>query len=120
MNEILTSALLVAAGFGVLLLSVQLWSVLRHCAERPPEPALFPRVSILKPLCGIDDGLLEKLKRFAGLDYPGEFELLLGVRNRRDPAYPLARQAERWAPGRIRVVLQRGEAGLNPKVNQLV
>ena len=46
--------------------------------------------------------------------------MLLGLRNENDPAYPLAWMAARRWPHRFRIVLQQGEAGLNPKVNQLV
>ena len=56
---------------------------------------------------------------FADLPYP-DYEVLLGVRSRHDPAYPLAWMAARRWPQRFRVVVQEGEAGLNPKVNQLV
>jgi ceramide glucosyltransferase len=73
----------------------------------------------LKPLCGIDDDLERNLACFATLDYP-QYELLLGVRSTRDAAYPLAQAAARRWPQRVRVVVQRGEPGLNPKVNQLV
>src|SRR5262249_30940560 len=55
----------------------------------------------------------------ATLDYPC-YEVVLGVRTASDAAYPLAcAAAARW-PGRVRVVVQRGEPGMNPKVNQLV
>jgi ceramide glucosyltransferase len=76
-------------------------------------------VSVLKPLCGLDDDLDRNLASFAAQAYPC-FEVLLGVRTREDPAYPHAlAAAARW-PGRFRVVVQRGEPGMNPKVNQLV
>src|SRR5205823_5228095 len=67
---------------------------------------------------GLDDELAVNLERFATLRYPN-YELLLGVRDARDPAWPLAAAAARRFPARVRVVLQRGEPGLNPKVNQL-
>ena len=44
----------------------------------------------------------------------------VGVRDTRDPAWPLARACARRWPDRFRVVLQRGAPGLNPKVNQLI
>ena len=76
-------------------------------------------ISVLKPLCGVDDDLASNLASFAELDYP-EYEVLLGVKDAEDPAYPVAREAARKWPQRMRVVLQRGEPGLNPKVNQLI
>lgn len=74
---------------------------------------------MLKPLCGLDDGLLENLASFARQEHPA-YEVLLGVRTLDDDAVPVAREAMRRWPGRFRLVLQRGEPGMNPKVNQLV
>lgn len=110
--------LLAAAALGVVVIAVQHLALWRHLAGAPPAPRATPRASILKPLCGADDGLEENLASFAKLDYP-EYEVLLGLRSRGDAAWPIALAAARRWPGRFRVVLQRGEPGLNPKVNQL-
>jgi ceramide glucosyltransferase len=117
---IFVSVLLFAgAAIGLGLYAVQLGSVRRHLREPCRKPVALPAISILKPLCGIDDELELNLERFATLDYPS-YELVLGVRDVRDAAYPIARAAvERW-PGRVRLVVQRGEPGMNPKVNQLI
>ncbi len=111
--------LFAVAGLGVVLSLVQ-FLVLRHHL-RPREAGSFPRppISVLKPLCGVDDDLEANLTSFADLPYPA-YEVLLGVRDRSDAAWPLAHAASRRWPGRFRLVLQRGEPGLNPKVNQLV
>jgi ceramide glucosyltransferase len=67
----------------------------------------------------VDDDLETNLERFATLDYPA-YELLLGVKDTQDAAYPVAQAAvARW-PHRVRLVVQQGEPGLNPKVNQLI
>jgi ceramide glucosyltransferase len=76
-------------------------------------------VSILKPLCGLDDGLRENLLAFTALSYP-EYELLLGVASSADSAFAVAAELAALHPGQVRVVLQRGARGLNPKVNQLI
>jgi len=90
---------------------------LRRPASRPTRPG--PAISILKPLSGLDDGLLENLESFAALDYP-EYEVLLGMKSADDGAMAAAqRMVERW-PERFRIVLQQGAPGLNPKVNQLI
>ncbi len=107
------------AGLGVLAALVQLVVLRLH--RRAPKGSSFPlpAISILKPLCGVDDDLERNLASFADLDYPA-YEVVLGVRDRTDPAWREAEAASRRWPGRFRVVLQRGERGLNPKVNQLV
>jgi ceramide glucosyltransferase len=115
----LSAALFAAAAVGFVVLLAQCASLCRHVRQAPEAPSAAPPISILKPLCGIDDALEENLARFAALDYP-EYEVVLGVRSASDPAWPVARAAARRWPGRFRAVLQRGEPGMNPKVNQLV
>jgi ceramide glucosyltransferase len=116
--EILAFLLLSVASVGLAAIAAQHAVLWTHVRQAPPVPRRTPPVSILKPLCGVDDGLEANLGSFAALDYP-EYEVVLGVRDVRDPAYAVALAAEvRW-PGRFRVALQRGEPGLNPKVNQL-
>lgn len=112
-------ALFSIAALGLALVAVQCVVLRRHVRRHVDAPHRTPAVSILKPLCGLDDGLAENLASFAGLAYP-DYEVVLGVRSSRDAAWGVAREAARRWPGRFRVVVQRGEPGLNPKVNQLV
>jgi ceramide glucosyltransferase len=119
MLHALSVGCLVLAGLGFLLLVIQLCSMSRHVVESPPAPARCEPISVLKPLCGVDDDLAKNLEAFARLDYPA-YEVLLGVRDVRDAAYPIALACARRHVGRVRVVLQEGAVGLNPKVNQLV
>jgi ceramide glucosyltransferase len=111
--------LLVAAGGGLLLSLVHVLVLRRHVRGALPAPARRPPISILKPLCGLDDRLLQNLSTFAELPYP-TYEVLLGVRDTDDAAYPTALAVARRWPRRFRVIVQRGEPGLNPKVNQLM
>jgi ceramide glucosyltransferase len=67
----------------------------------------------------VDDDLAENLASFAALDH-ATYEVVLGVRSPRDPAFAVARAAVRRWPERFRLVVQRHEPGRNPKVNQLV
>jgi ceramide glucosyltransferase len=110
--------LFAGCGFGLFLYTLQLVAVVIHKRAPSPRPRLRRGISILKPLCGLDDGLAANLECFCALDY-APYELLLGVRDRLDAAYPLALAFARRFPRRVRVVLQRGTPGLNPKVNQL-
>jgi len=119
MAHALALALLAAALLGTGLLVAQLVSLWRHLGAPAPVPRTRPGISILKPLCGLDDALAENLESFAALDWP-EYEVLLGVRGPGDPACALAREFLARHPGRFRLVLQRGAPGANPKVNQLV
>lgn len=111
---------LIAAGLlGTGMLVLQLAALRRHLAAPAPAPRGRPGISVLKPLCGLDDDLEGNLETFAALEWP-EYEVLLGVRSTEDPALPVARSAVARHPGLFRLVVQRGEPGLNPKVNQLV
>ncbi len=121
----LSFTLLALAVAGTFALVVQLFCVLRHRgnssrAAQPPEPLREPvGISLLKPLCGVDDDLEANLEAFAKLSYP-KYEVVLGVKDTKDPAYAVAKAAvARW-PRLMRLELQHGEPGLNPKVNQLI
>jgi ceramide glucosyltransferase len=107
------------AGLGLLLVGAQCVALLSHLRQASPLPTRYPGISVLKPLCGVDDDLLANLEVFTRLRYPN-YEVLLGIRDTSDPAYPVARWAEQQWPSVMRVVIQRGEPGLNPKVNQLI
>jgi ceramide glucosyltransferase len=110
---------LIAAGLlGTAMLLLQLAALRRHLAAPAPAPRGRPGISVLKPLCGLDDDLEGNLETFAALEWP-DYEVLLGVRSAEDPALPVARSAVARHPARFRLVFQRGEPGLNPKVNQL-
>ncbi|HVE87751.1 MAG TPA: glycosyltransferase [Myxococcales bacterium] len=121
---VVSGVLVVVSWVGLLAVAVQLaisWRAFRARPEpEPEEPGRPPSlgISILKPLCGADDDLAENLRQFATLGYP-DYELILGVRSAQDEAYPPAVEAARRWPSRVKLVLQRGEPGLNPKVNQL-
>ncbi|RKH12854.1 glycosyl transferase [Corallococcus praedator] len=116
---IASSLLLAASVVGLLALVLQALFVRRHRREPPAVTSRAPGLSILKPLCGVDDDLAANLEQFARLDYP-HYEVLLGVKDVRDPAWAVAKAAQAKWPHVMKVVLQEGEPGLNPKVNQLV
>lgn len=116
---IVSVTLFAAALLGLVFLTAQCLALVLHLRRRSPVPGMTPSISVLKPLCGLDDGLADNLASFANLAYP-EYEVLLGLRHADDPALGVAREAARRWPGRFRIVFQRGEPGHNPKVNQLI
>lgn len=122
MHSTLYALSLLCLAMGVLGIAASTFqALLTWWFERTPPKldSSLPGISILKPLAGVDDDLEVNLEHFATLDYPN-YELLLGVKSEQDPAYPLAVAATKRWPERVRLFLQRGEPGLNPKVNQLV
>jgi ceramide glucosyltransferase len=117
--HLLSTALLIASAIGVAIVVLQVLVLARHLARPAPVPRARPPISILKPLCGLDDELADNLAVFAALPYP-DYEVLLGIASAADPAYAVAAETARRWPGRFRVVIQRAAPGLNPKVNQLL
>ncbi|MEP6537786.1 MAG: bacteriohopanetetrol glucosamine biosynthesis glycosyltransferase HpnI [Bryobacteraceae bacterium] len=61
----------------------------RYLSARPSALKRMMPITILKPLAGADEGLAENLRSFFTLDYP-DFEILLAVRHREDPAVAIA------------------------------
>jgi ceramide glucosyltransferase len=96
------------------------WAMIRRPAQ--PRPCLAPRVSILKPIAGVDDDLRANLESFARLDYPS-YEIVFGIASRTDPAVPVVQAflADHPALG-ARLVWTSPPRGpvLNPKVAQLI
>lgn len=87
-----------------------------------PAPAERPFVSILKPVAGVDDGLLENLSSFVDLDYPA-YELLIGIASPEDPAVSVVQAFIAAHPGLAAKLVWTSPTGgevVNPKVAQLI
>jgi ceramide glucosyltransferase len=85
-----------------------------------PTPSATPRVSILRPLAGIDDELADNLASLADLDYP-DYEILIGVASRDDAAFMVARRfVAQVGPAKARLFLTDPDQATNPKVAQLL
>ncbi len=98
----------------VALLTLLSW---RQARER--MPAVPSAVSILKPLCGDEAELYERLRSFFQQDHP-RVQLVFGTRDADDPALAVVERLRREFPeADVAVVIDSRTVGCNPKVSNL-
>ena len=102
----------------------QIWSALlvrRFMRVRAASLPLWPAVSVLKPLCGAEPGLLDNLRSFCRQDYP-LFQVVFGVHTADDPAVAVVKMLQTEFPALdIRLMVGRGRPqDGNPKVVNLM
>jgi len=83
------------------------------------SPAVYPPVSILKPVRGLDDELEENLESFYRLDYP-VYEMIFALDDWNDPAGEIVRKVADKYPHFRTVILATGHSSTqNPKIHKL-
>ena len=112
------------AGFALALASLAYMLFAMRCVARfqtawqRPDGDL-PSVTLFKPLCGMDPGLLENLRTFCTQDYP-LYQIILGVVSPDDPAITTVRQVMKEFPHLdISLVINNKVIGANLKVSNL-
>jgi ceramide glucosyltransferase len=124
--------------FGTIVFGLQIWSVRSALKNRTKDTGhiingkrnqtsnvvhpgrYYPPISILKPLRGLGSNLFENLESFCIQDYP-QYEIIFSLQDHNDPACKVALEIKEKYPDRdITVLVKRCEAGLNPKVNNLL
>lgn len=113
---IIATAALVVYTLGAIALVI----LRRRRRTSAPPLGRRPRISILKPLKGLDDGLRENLASFFAIDYP-DFEIIFGASEESDPAIGVARSLAGRNP-HVPVTFSIGSSavGTNPKVRNLI
>jgi ceramide glucosyltransferase len=102
--------MLIAAILAVLLAGSLIYCVLvmvatwRYLATKLPVAGVAPSISVLKPLCGCDEGLEENLRSFLAQNYP-DFEVLLAVHRESDPAVAVTKKVMEEFSGKLSVRL---------------
>ena len=106
-----------AAGYAlVTVVAVLAWRTQR----RPSKARSMPPVTVLKPLCGAEPGLLEHLRSFCRQDYP-EFQIVFGVRDAGDPACAVVKRLAAEFPSvPIELVINPLLHGTNLKISNLI
>ncbi len=86
----------------------------------PAKLPAHPPVSILRPLCGLENAIEETLRSGFSVDYP-EFEIIFCVALENDPVIPLARRIMAENPHvPARILIGDDRISINPKLNNLV
>jgi ceramide glucosyltransferase len=99
----------------------------RRCRPRPAAPskhaavlAAVPPVSIVRPVCGLDNFLEETLRTSFELDYP-RYELIFCVASTRDPAIVVVQKLIAAHPqSHARLLVGDDRVSQNPKLNNCV
>lgn len=88
---------------------------------RGPGWPAAPEVTVLKPLCGLEDGLEEAIDSFLSQELTSPVRFVFGVARPGDPALALARRIAARHPGCVTdFVVDSQVHGPNPKVSNLV
>jgi ceramide glucosyltransferase len=88
-------------------------------AARLRPPALAPAVSLVRPVCGIENHVEETLASGFTLDYP-RYEIVFCVASAQDPVVPTVRRLMAAHPGvPARLLVGNEKISDNPKLNNL-
>jgi ceramide glucosyltransferase len=112
------------AGFVIATVGLHLASTLlvvqRLRRPPPPLPGALPRISLLRPLCGLDPFDAETLRTSFSLDYP-DYELIFCVASPDDPIVALVQRLIAEHPERgARLLVGDDPVSRNPKLNNLI
>ncbi|HZT20253.1 MAG TPA: bacteriohopanetetrol glucosamine biosynthesis glycosyltransferase HpnI [Dongiaceae bacterium] len=114
-------AFLILAGAGSLYALAAVLLLRRFFSRPAPSGAGFPGVTILKPLHGAEPELYENLASFCRQDYLGPVQIILGLRDSRDPAREVVRRLMADLPGAdLELVIDPSLHGANGKMSNLV
>jgi ceramide glucosyltransferase len=89
-------------------------------SARTPPPAQHPPVTVVRPVCGLDNFVEETLRSSFELDYP-DYEIIFCVASERDPVVPIVRRLIAAHPRRrARLLVGDERVSTNPKLNNCV
>lgn len=117
---ILALILLLLAAVGMVFQVAAARLVGQFATLRAPLPTAMPPVTILKPLCGAEPGLLDNLRSFWRQPWP-RLRMVCGVGDGADPAIGTVRKLQAEFPdGDIRLVVGGPASAANAKVANLM
>ena len=122
----MTAPILAALTFCIAVSAVQITSIaiaiVRLHRGAPKKPAFdrCPSVSLVRPLCGVDNFAAETLRSTFELDYP-RHEILFCVARANDPVLPLVKSLIAAYPKvAVRLLIGDDRVSTNPKLNNVV
>ncbi|KAJ2739578.1 Ceramide glucosyltransferase, partial [Coemansia sp. BCRC 34490] len=121
-----------AAYFVLVLASIQwLLIIISHCVlqrryvkprpfvSRPSEH--YPRVTIIRPMKGVDMDMCQTLESSFQQTYPSDIEILFAVEDPEDPAIDIANKLIKKYPKiQAHVLIGQDNVGTNPKINNMI
>lgn len=91
-----------------------------HRESKHIEKDQLPGISIIKPLMGVDENLLENLETFFVMDYP-IYEILFCVQDCTDPVINIVKHLMEKYPNIDAKLFSGGKnVGINPKINNMI
>lgn len=79
---------------------------LKRGLNRPPprcgRPEVYPSVTVIRPIRGLDVGAEQNVRSLLALDYPADFEVLFILDGEDDPAYASVKEWVQTMPTRAR------------------
>ena len=116
----IATTILVAASMAYCLL-VLFAAISFRLYTRQRLPEFTPAVTILKPVKGLDPGMIEAFRSHCNQNYAGNYELIFGAGTEDDPAVAAVHQLIAEFPGpAIKLVLCPERLGTNGKVSNLI
>ena len=118
------SLILIVAIFCVLFAAVQITSIaiaiVRLRRKAPPRLSDYPPVSLVRPLCGIDNYAADTLRSTFELDYP-RYEILFCITDAADLVLPLVKGLIAAYPMvDARLLIGDDRVSANPKLNNVI
>jgi len=119
--QLIGAALAALAFAGAAYMALAAALVGRYRMGDAPGLAVFPPVTVLKPLYGPEPCLDENLAATLAQDYPGRVQTIFGVARGADPALAAVASARLCEPARaVDVVVDASRHGSNAKVGNLL
>ena len=122
----MTAPILAAATFCIAATVIHIASIviaaarLRRSTDEPPSRQNLPPVSLVRPLCGIDNYAADTLASTFALDYP-RCEILFCVASAKDPVVPFIETMMAEHPGSgAKLLIGDDRVSPNPKLNNVL